>query len=153
MKILLATDGSHGAQIAVDKIARSFYPPKTQVRVVSAVNYDAPLVNEPGGLTHEYFAELENHEYLRAKDIVEEAATKIRGRNPELQITTAVLASSPKRAIIEEAERWQPDIIVVGSHGLSRWERAFIGSVSQAVAAQAPCSVEIVRQTWGKSKI
>ena len=38
------------------------------------------------------------------------------------------------------------DLIVVGSHGYRGYKRFLLGSVSQAVAAQAKCSVEIVRQ-------
>jgi nucleotide-binding universal stress UspA family protein len=34
---------------------------------------------------------------------------------------------------------------VVGSHGRGFWKRLLLGSVSQAVAAHATCSVEIVR--------
>ncbi len=37
------------------------------------------------------------------------------------------------------------DLIVMGSHGRSALKRAFLGSVSQAVANQAPCPVTIVR--------
>ena len=52
---------------------------------------------------------------------------------------------SPKRIIVEEAETWGADLVVVGSHGYRSWERMLLGSVSQAVAAHAECSVEIVR--------
>ena len=53
---------------------------------------------------------------------------------------------SPRDAIVEEAERWGADLIVVGSHGYRGPERALLGSVSQAVATQAKCSVEIARR-------
>jgi nucleotide-binding universal stress UspA family protein len=37
------------------------------------------------------------------------------------------------------------DLIVVGSHGYRGFKRFLLGSVSQAVASHAKCSVEIVR--------
>jgi nucleotide-binding universal stress UspA family protein len=37
------------------------------------------------------------------------------------------------------------DLIVVVSHGYRGYKRFLLGSASQAVAAQAKCSVEIVR--------
>ncbi len=50
-----------------------------------------------------------------------------------------------KSAIIENAANWGADLIVMGSHGRGSVERFFLGSVSLAVLAQAPCSVAIVR--------
>ncbi|MCI0524399.1 MAG: universal stress protein [Acidobacteria bacterium] len=37
-------------------------------------------------------------------------------------------------------------MIIVGTHGYNALERLWLGSVSQAVASYAPCSVEIVRK-------
>jgi nucleotide-binding universal stress UspA family protein len=75
------------------------------------------------------------------------AAAALRGGagTARLGVTTEALTGSPKRTIVEEAEAWGADLIVVGSHGYKSWERMLLGSVSQAVAAHARCSVEIVR--------
>jgi nucleotide-binding universal stress UspA family protein len=61
-----------------------------------------------------------------------------------------VVEGYPKEAILAEAERWGADLIVVGSHGYRGLTRLWLGSVSQAVASHAGCSVEIVRAP-GKS--
>lgn len=90
---------------------------------------------------------LEQAMYERARAAVEKATAKLfadtdgRIRN----VTMAVLVGVPKRAILEEAERFGADVIVVGSHGHGMLERFLLGSVSQAVALHATCSVEIVR--------
>jgi nucleotide-binding universal stress UspA family protein len=47
--------------------------------------------------------------------------------------------------ILDEAESWGADLIVVGSHGYRAWERFLLGSVSQSVVSHAKCSVEVVR--------
>ena len=47
-----------------------------------------------------------------------------------------------RRVGVDEASA---DLIVVGSHGYGVWDRFLLGSVSQAVALHAKCSVEIVR--------
>jgi len=52
---------------------------------------------------------------------------------------------SPTSVILDVAEAWKPDLIVVGSHGYPTWERLLLGSVSQAVVNHATCSVEVVR--------
>ncbi len=51
----------------------------------------------------------------------------------------------PKESIVEEAQKWSADLIVLGSHGYGFWERMLLGSVSNAVVHHAPCSVLIVR--------
>ncbi|MBP6824533.1 MAG: universal stress protein [Acidobacteria bacterium] len=50
----------------------------------------------------------------------------------------------PKKVIVDEAEKWGADLIVLGLHGTTVIERFLIGSASLAVATPAPCSVEIV---------
>ena len=65
--------------------------------------------------------------------------------DPSIKITGNILPGAPRRVILEEADRWQPDLVVVGSHGYSRWHRFLLGSVSQAVVSHAKCSVEAVR--------
>jgi nucleotide-binding universal stress UspA family protein len=61
------------------------------------------------------------------------------------QITTEMLEGSPAEKILDAAEEWQADLIVVGSHGRSGIARFVMGSVSQSVAAHAKCSVTIAR--------
>lgn len=58
-----------------------------------------------------------------------------------------MIDGTPKVVIIGEAENWDADLVLVGSHGHGHIEKLKygLGSVSQAVATHAPCSVEIVR--------
>ena len=83
---------------------------------------------------------------------VEKAETKLRAGNEggKLNILTRVVSGSPKRVILEQAEAFGADLIMVGSRGLGAWDRLLLGSVSQAVATHANCSVEIVRAPVGK---
>jgi nucleotide-binding universal stress UspA family protein len=76
---------------------------------------------------------------------VAKAAKEIAEQASSLRVVTEVLDGSPKKVIVEEAERWGADLIVIGSHGYGPVRRFLLGSVSQAVALHAPCSVEIVR--------
>ena len=52
----------------------------------------------------------------------------------------------PRSAIVDEAEEWGADLIVVGSHGYTGLKRWLLGSVAQSVVGHAPCSVEVVRR-------
>ena len=48
--------------------------------------------------------------------------------------------------IVEEAQNWEADLIIVGSHGHGFWKRSFLGSTSDKVIHNAPCSVLVVRK-------
>ena len=63
-----------------------------------------------------------------------------------MQVTTEMLEGSPAEKILDAAEEWQADLIVVGSHGRRGIARFVMGSVSQSVASHAKCSVVIARQ-------
>jgi nucleotide-binding universal stress UspA family protein len=68
-------------------------------------------------------------------------------RKAGLRATGEVTESheSPVRAILGMADLWGADLIVVGSHGRRGVDRYLMGSVSEAVALHAHCSVEVVR--------
>ena len=147
MKILLATDGSIHSKAAVSEIARRPFPPNTKVRIVSAYER-TPLVTklEPFGVSEEFYANADHHALKAAENAIENAAKILRKKNPALAISTTVIEGFPKSVILEEAEKFGADLIVLGSHGYRAVERFLLGSVSQAVVLHAKCSVEIVRK-------
>jgi nucleotide-binding universal stress UspA family protein len=81
---------------------------------------------------------------LRAPGRLQRAERCLAGMSG-VSVTSKVLEGDPAEAILEEAERWDADLVVVGSHGYGRLKRRLLGSVSQALALHARCSVEIVR--------
>ena len=146
MKILLATDGSKCSDTAVEQVAARPWPANTEVRIISIVESPYAPSPEPWAVSPEYYEKADEEARAQAQAALEKAAARLNARQEQpLRVTTEVLRGSPKREIVEEAERWQADLIVVGSHGYRSWERMLLGSVSQAVALHAECSVEIVR--------
>lgn len=61
-------------------------------------------------------------------------------------MTPRLLHGLPKEAIVDDAEQWGADLIVVGSNGYGTLKQFLLGSVSLVVSLNAPCSVDIVRQ-------
>ncbi len=61
------------------------------------------------------------------------------------KVSTSVATGDAKAVIVEEAAEWKADLIVLGSHGRTGLERFLLGSVSEAIAHDTRCSVEIVR--------
>lgn len=147
MKVLLAIEGSDYSQAAIKKCCRMFdQSVNTEIRIISAFE---PMMRatEPFAVSTEYLRDLEAAAEKNANEVVSKAAKEIRDHFPDLgvEMTTAVVNASPKQAIVEEAEKWGADLIIMGSHGYGFWKRTLLGSVSNAVAHQAPCSVLIVR--------
>ena len=82
---------------------------------------------------------------MRKPGSLNDAAAVFKRNAPGLIVTPVFREGHPKDTILDEAERWGADLIVVGSHGYGAIKRLFLGSVSLAVATNAACSVEIVR--------
>jgi nucleotide-binding universal stress UspA family protein len=63
-----------------------------------------------------------------------------------LAVTTDVPVDrdAPAKTILQVAKAWGADLIVAGSHGRSGFDRWTLGSVSESVAINAHCSVEVV---------
>jgi nucleotide-binding universal stress UspA family protein len=147
MKILIATDGSINSNAAVEEVANRPFPEGTQVLIMSAYENTSFIVSESavmGGLAGGY-EEAGNISMSLAEKAVQVASETIKEKNPALSISTKVIIDFPKEAILKEAESFDADLIVMGSQGLGALSRFLLGSVSNAVALHARCSVEIVR--------
>jgi nucleotide-binding universal stress UspA family protein len=147
MKILLATDGSDYSKAAVNSVAERPWPQGSEVKIISAMEVPFAPTTEAWVLPNSYYSELDRVARVQAEAAVKDAVERIEsGKASGLEIITKIISGSAREAILDEAERWDADLIVLGSHGYSGWQRFLLGSVSHAVATHAHCSVEIVRQ-------
>jgi nucleotide-binding universal stress UspA family protein len=147
MKILLATDGSDYSKAAVNSIAERPWPEGSEVKIVSVMEILYVPTTETVVLPDIYYKELERVAKEQAEAAVKYAAERIRsGKASGLEIAIKITSGSAREVILDEAESWDADLIVLGSHGYGGWRRLLLGSVSHAVAMHAHCSVEIVRQ-------
>jgi len=60
-------------------------------------------------------------------------------------VDSVLLEGDPVDRILEYSEKHAPDLIVVGSRGLSDAGRFFLGSVSDGILHHARCSVLVVK--------
>lgn len=145
MKILINTDGSEFSRAAVEKCCGIIVAPEqTAVKIVSAFEVIEPL---DISVSPEFSRELENSAREKAKKFTEQAAAQIRERFPssKIDLTSQVSMGAPDRILIETAKEWAADLIVIGSHGRGFWERKLLGSISDSLIHNAPCSVLVVR--------
>jgi nucleotide-binding universal stress UspA family protein len=148
MKILLAVDGSECSANAVHEVATRPWREGTQLKILSVVGTPIPFpIPDPFLVLEGLRVNLMKEERKRLEIFVEEMRTSIHSSKAgeDLNIETEVLDGSPKEVIVDEAEKWDADLIVVGCHGYGNVKKFVLGSVSEAVLAHAPCSVEIVR--------
>lgn len=145
MKVLLAIDGSSYSTAAMELVASRPWPPGTIVRVLMAVE---PIMQPPdmlSGLVGFETLELARKELTsQAEQLVNNVAEKL--RKTGLMVETEVSNGDPRSIIVDQAEEWSADLVVVGSHGYTGLKRLLLGSVAQSVVSHAPCSVEVVPQ-------
>ena len=147
MKILLATDGSTFSDAAVEEVIARPWPHDSEVKVISVVEPPSIAATDPWNVTGDYALTIVKQLNERAENAVRDAVYKLsNSERQSLKVTSEIAQGPPKRLIVEEADRWGADLIVVGSHGYGMWDRLLLGSVSSAVAFHANCSVEIVRR-------
>ena len=146
MKILLAIDGSPCSDAAVEEVGNRPWPEGSTVKVLTTYELPVPPTAETWALPLNYFDEMDVALGKQARNVVDRAIQKLTVKsNKTITIDGALLPGPPRTVILDEAERWGADLIVVGSHGYRAWERFLLGSVSQAVVSHAKCSVEVVR--------
>lgn len=146
MKIIIATDGSSFSSEMVRNFAKRPMVPNTIVKIISVYESAVFMNVAPMGVLTEYYDTADQNSHKFAESIVAKAAAVIRTENPDLNIITAAIEGIPKVVIVEEAEDFGADLIILGSHGYGAIDRFLLGSVSQSVALHAKSSVEIVRK-------
>ncbi|MBX3244236.1 MAG: universal stress protein [Acidobacteria bacterium] len=145
MKILLAIDGSAQSEAAIAMLRSFSFKPGDEIRIISVVDMAVPLAIDIYGGYLPDTTEMEKTAREHADKVLRETCEKLEGICKDLSVASDVLFGSPESRIVETAEEMGTDLIIVGSHGYSRWERLLLGSVSQSVVQHAHCSVLVVR--------
>ncbi len=67
-------------------------------------------------------------------------------KQKDIPVSSALLEGKKVAAILEESNRIEADLIVIGSETLGLFSRTFLGSVSEGVLRKANCPVLIVQE-------
>lgn len=146
-KILLATDGSKDAELALSTAVDIANSTNSELHVVTAGpgNPDPAYGVHEAGLRWETYEEAREAIQREAKRIIDEQVRKIEelgGKVAEAHLTTG---ERRDQAIVHLADEIEAGLIVMGSRGLGGIRRALMGSVSDSVVRHAHCPVMIVR--------
>lgn len=131
--VLVATDGSSCAHVAVELVRSIHWPAGTRVHLVTALE-QAKLSYEPVVGAEEIGG--------AASDLRKIAGTL---QQPGVHVDTEVLSGRPATVIVDAAERVRADVVVLGSRGHGTIGSMVLGSVSAEVADHAHCPVLVAR--------
>jgi nucleotide-binding universal stress UspA family protein len=148
MKILIGYDGSNCAESALADLKRAGLPREVEATVISVSEEWIPAPASIGGVPTTFPVD-KLEEEREAATLAKSAKATIKTIFPEWDVHAEAATGSPANILIWRAEEWNPELIVVGSHGRTALGRFFFGSVSQKVLHSASCSVRIAR---GKEK-
>jgi len=150
MKILLATDGSDCSIAAALSVASRPWPAGTEFKVLSVeelVTVQSALAGYPlasiypASLLEELMAEAR----ARALAAVDGARKALKQAGLNVLDEQPIPIGDPRAVILDSAQAWPADLIVLGSHGRRGLDHFLMGSVAESVAIHAHCSVEVVR--------
>jgi nucleotide-binding universal stress UspA family protein len=143
-KILLATDGSQDAELAlltaVDLANRA--DSELHVVHVGGEYHPGPEVTVAPEILEETRRELER----KAREVLDGQVKKIGEAGGTVAEAHLRMGRPPARQIVELAEEVGAGLITMGSRGLGGIRRALMGSVSDSVVRHAHCPVLVVRR-------
>lgn len=150
LKILVSSDGSECSLAAARSVASRPWPEGTVFQIISVqelVVMDTPIgagslaAIYPASLLEELMADAR----AQAKAGVESAKVILAQAGLKMTEPPLIPVGDPRINILDAAKAWRADLIVLGSHGRRGLDRILMGSVSEAVAVHAGCSVEVIR--------
>jgi len=150
-KILVAYDGSEQSKRAMDHAAEMAHTNKGTLVVLTVVPKETlPVLAEEGfgavpvTSTQEWadYQEKLKESYTKSQ---EEAAKVVKAKYPKLKVDSILLEGRPSSTIVEQAEKNQADLIVMGSRGIGGISGWILGSTSRRVVESCTKPVLIIK--------
>jgi nucleotide-binding universal stress UspA family protein len=145
--ILVPLDGSAFAEQALPIAVSIAKPSGAKVTLVRA--WDPSNYRSSSELTPPFLG-AETHDRTVATTYLDTIASRLRSADA-ISVDSAVLAGRAADAIIECQTRVGADLIVMTTHGLTGWSRAWLGSVADAVVRTNATPVLLCRPVDGSS--
>ena len=157
-RILLATDGSEGAELAASRAVELAQRTDSELHLVHVGQAPAFLTSNPGTRGYNpmlYRTRGYRHNRMLLGEIEDEARGLLRKLAWRVKVAGGTVAGAHLRMgevdleIVGLAKKLGADLIVMGCRGRRGIRRAVGGSVSDAVIRNAPCPVLVVRSHEG----
>jgi nucleotide-binding universal stress UspA family protein len=164
MKVLIAYDGSDSAKDALKDLKQAGLPANTEVLILTVTeNWTLILEEQQKDLAAEEGFDYRDTETIKrmhenaqaafteAQTLAKLAAENLQEDFPSWRVQHEASPGFVPWGILEKANEYKPDLIVIGSHGRSLLGRVVLGSVSLKVLSESPCSVRIGRSSPGRT--
>ncbi|HEX5081618.1 MAG TPA: universal stress protein [Blastocatellia bacterium] len=160
MKIVIGYDGSDYADAALDCLSRAGLPRRADALVISVAGrslsepppssyelVDAMQKVGPGSDSRSGVGKAASLAEAEALALSLQASKRLKSIFPDWDVRAVAESQieSPAWVLMERADEWGADLIVVGSQGRSVVGRMILGSVSRKIATDAKCSVLVGR--------
>jgi len=150
-KILVAFDGSEPSKRAIDYAADMVHSYKGSLVILTVVpKVTIPIFPDEGFgtvpvTTSPDWAEYQekmNETYKKSQD---DAVKDLKEHYPKLPVEALLLEGRPSSTIVEQAEKNQTDLIVIGSRGLGGISGWILGSTSRRVVESCTKPVLVIK--------
>lgn len=146
--ILVAVDGSPTSNLAVAHAASLASATRARVRLLHVLDPAAHISGFERPET--YIQDVLPHLYKAGQALLDEARGCVLAQG--VAADTALVENLNARVaelVVEHAQAWGADLIVLGTHGRRGLARMLMGSDAEQVARTAPVPVLLVRQAAG----
>ncbi len=157
MRILVGYDGSDGADAALNDLRRAGLPREVEALIISVsdglVDPSSSIADIAGSAmtarrvtaTIALVQQQAAQALEEAKEFAAKASDRVALSFPDWKVHAVGLAGNPATELINNADDWKADLVVVGSHGRSVLGRLILGSVSKKVVTDSHHSIRVTR--------
>lgn len=147
-RVVVALDESDYSKHALEQIAKRPWQEGTSFCCVMAVPTLTQLMHdEQVCFSFDKVKEEHDTKVESAKIYLERMSKSLAPKlSKGMEVLTEVIDGDPRESLVEKANDWHADLIVMGCKGKNLMDRLVIGSVSEAVVTWASCSVEVIKR-------
>ena len=152
LHLVLGADGSPDSKAALEFVHHWKFAKPSRVTLVHVQEKLDALQTELSarlGVTGhaeltKFASEVRRSRQQEGQALLKKSANQLKRQG--LRVKNLLLHGHPADQILKVTQSAKPDLLVVGSRGLTGLRRLFLGSVSHNLVEHAPCSVLIVRK-------
>jgi nucleotide-binding universal stress UspA family protein len=142
-KIMVATDGSELVKKAVDTAIEMSKLGPAKLYAVYVISMGDYYSSMPLSIDVEWIKAMEEHLRIEGEEAI--AYVENEGRAANVEVEPVILEGNPAGEIVDFAEEYDIELIVMGTHGKSGIQRFLIGSVAENVVRHSKKSVLVVK--------
>jgi len=148
MNILLACDQESFNDAIAEFVIKYPWPANSIFHIVNVIPsiYDYAYASAVPDLMMQLREDAKSEASIRVRKM----ALKLRDHFHTDNVKESILQGNPAEMLLETAESWPADLVILGSHARTGLNRLLMGSVSSAVLEHAPCSAIIIREHKSK---